>query len=211
MRLRTSPHLKPETVARSRALRKAMTEAERRLWYALREHFSETKFRIQVPFGPYHADFASHRARLIVEVDGSQHAIERERDLVRTRFLSGEGYRVLRFWNNEVLGNLDGVLAVIASHIPSPPVGEGGPQGRMRGARRSRAPALRAGTPHPKPSPTRGEGEKSSKPFRSCEGEVGERGARRSRAPASGRHPSPPGLSPTRGEGSVGQPSVGVS
>ena len=157
--MRTSPHLKPETVARARALRRAATDAEQRLWYALRERFPATKFRWQVPFGPYHADFASHGAKLIIEVDGSQHAVKRARDAARTRFLNGEGYRVLRFWNNEVLKNLDGVLAVIASHIPSPLVGEGGPQGRMRGARRSRAPALRAGTPHPLPSPTRGEGE----------------------------------------------------
>ena len=114
----------------------------------------DAHFRHQVPLGPYYADFASHAARLIIEVDGSQHG--EERDAARTHFLEGEGYRVLRFWNNEVLGNLDGVLRTIAAALPSPLVGEGGPKGRMGGARRSRA---RASGPHPPPSPPhKGEG-----------------------------------------------------
>src|SRR4051794_11396830 len=99
--------LPSDAVARSRQLRRSATDAEQRLWHALREHFPAARFRWQVPFGLYHADFASHRAKLIIEVDGSQHAVERERDAARTRFLNGEGYSVLRFWNNEVLGNLD--------------------------------------------------------------------------------------------------------
>lgn len=67
--------------------------------------------------GVYHADFCSHGAKLIVEVDDAAHAVRQDRDAVRTRFLNGEGYRVLRFWNNEVMINLDGVLAEIARHV----------------------------------------------------------------------------------------------
>ena len=139
MRLRTSPHLKPETVARSRALRRDMTDAELALWRGLRESLPDARFRSQVPFGPYYADFASHRCRLVIELDGSQHGERVDYDAARTHFLNGEGYRVLRFWNNEVLSNLDGVLTVIANAIPSPLVGEGGAKRRMGGARRSRA------------------------------------------------------------------------
>jgi len=138
---RQSAHLPPATLARARALRRDGTDAEGLLWYALREELPAARFRRQVPMGPYFADFASHRARLIVEVDGGQHAEARKHDEDRTHFLNGEGYRVLRFWNNEVLENLDGVLSQIVEALPSPFVGEGGPKGRMRGARRSRAPA----------------------------------------------------------------------
>ncbi|MET3710628.1 very-short-patch-repair endonuclease [Sphingomonas trueperi] len=67
--------------------------------------------------GVYHADFCSHGAKLVVEVDDATHAVRRDRDAVRTRFLNVEGYRVLRFWNNEVMTNLDGVLAEIARHV----------------------------------------------------------------------------------------------
>ena len=155
--LRTTPRLRPATLARARAMRRDATEAESRLWYALREKLPGAKFRRQVPIGPYFADFASHRCRLVVEVDGSQHAEAKERDGERTRFLQSQGYRVLRFWNNEVLEDLDGVLRAIAAALPSPLVGEGGPKGRMRGARRSRAPASRP-APLTPPSPTRGEG-----------------------------------------------------
>ncbi|HWH22543.1 MAG TPA: DUF559 domain-containing protein [Allosphingosinicella sp.] len=141
---------------RARSLRRNATGAEQSLWRALRERLPAAKFRRQVPFGPYVADFASHGAKLVVEVDGSQHAERLAQDEVRTRFLNGEGYRVLRFWNNQVLENLDGVVTAIAAQIPSPLVGEGGPQGRMRGARRSRAPAS-GRHPHPSP-PHKGEG-----------------------------------------------------
>jgi very-short-patch-repair endonuclease len=125
------------------------------LWYALREKLPAAKFRRQVPFGLYFADFASHAAKLIVEVDGGRHTADR--DAIRTAFLNSEGYRVMRFWNNEVLQNLEGVLAAISSQLPSPLVGEGGPKDRMRGARRSRARAS-GSHPSPQPSPTRGEG-----------------------------------------------------
>ena len=134
---------------RARRLRRDGTEAEAQLWYALREKLPLARFRRQVPLGSFFADFASHAAKLVVEVDGGHHMEAVAYDEARTRFLNGEGYTVLRFWNSDVLQNLDGVLATIAANLPSPLVGEGGPQGRRRGnARRSRA---RASGPHPPP------------------------------------------------------------
>jgi very-short-patch-repair endonuclease len=123
------------TTARARELRRDPTEAEKILWRALREAFSDAKFRQQVPMGPYFADFCSHGAKLIVEADGGQHDEAAAYDAQRTRFLESEGYKVLRFWNNDILQNIDGVITTIALQIPSPPVGEGGPKGRMRGSR----------------------------------------------------------------------------
>ena len=78
------------------------------------------KFRRQVPIGHYIADFVCHEARLIVEIDGGQHDCSSPREAERSGFLRNEGYRILRFWNNEVLANLDGVHETIAlelSHI----------------------------------------------------------------------------------------------
>ena len=94
-----------------------MGEPERRLWRALRERLPRTKWRSQVPFGPYHADFCSHAARLIVEVDGDEHAVKVEAYAARTRFLEGEGYRVIRFGNADVMQNLEGVVAVIVAEM----------------------------------------------------------------------------------------------
>ncbi|MBV9019053.1 MAG: endonuclease domain-containing protein [Alphaproteobacteria bacterium] len=99
-------------------LRRNMTEAERRIWQILRLHqISGYKFRRQVPLGRYIADFVCHEARLIVEIDGGQHDHLSPREAERTAFLQSEGYRVLRFWNNEVLQNLEGVHAVIAGEL----------------------------------------------------------------------------------------------
>ena len=104
---------------RARALRAAMTPAERRLWQALRKKQLGARFRRQAPVGPYIADFLSLDARLIVEVDGGQHGTDagRQHDARRTAFLEGKGFRVLRFWNNEVTGNLEGVLTRIAEAL----------------------------------------------------------------------------------------------
>ena len=125
------------TVPRARELRRNPTDAEKILWRALREAFPYAKFRQQVPMGSYFADFCSHSARLIVEADGGQHAESAAYDAQRTRFLEGEGYKVLRFWHNQILENIGGVIATIATHIPSPPLGEVSPKGRMRGSRRT--------------------------------------------------------------------------
>jgi very-short-patch-repair endonuclease len=133
--------LPTNAIPRARSMRRNATTAESVLWYALREALPQAKFRRQVPIGRYIADFASHRAKLIIEVDGGQHGERIEQDAKRTRFLEGEGFRVIRFWNNDVLTNCDGVLEQIAAALPSPLVGEGAPKGRMRGNYRSRAPA----------------------------------------------------------------------
>jgi very-short-patch-repair endonuclease len=88
-------------------------------------------FRRQVRLGRYIVDFVSHGLKLIIEIDGGQHAERTAADAKRTKFLELEGYRVLRFWNNEVLGNIDGVLemiqnSILATPTPTPPhKGEG--------------------------------------------------------------------------------------
>ena len=111
-------------IARARRLRRDMTDAERSLWHALREALPGQHWRKQVPLGPYIADFCSHGARLVIEVDGGEHSANVDSDAARTRFLEAEGYRVHRFWNNDVIENLDGVLDTIAALLPLPQ-GEG--------------------------------------------------------------------------------------
>ena len=96
------------------SLRKRMTLAEAQLWHQLRNRrLSNYKFRRQAPIGPYIADFLCMSARLIVEVDGGQHAQRVLHDRQRTDYLESQGYRVLRFWNNDVLGNMDSVLETL--------------------------------------------------------------------------------------------------
>ena len=110
-------------------MRRNATEAEKRLLRALRAAFPTAKFRHQVPYGPYYADFLSFSAKLIVEVDGGQHSEATTYDEARTRFLEREGYRVLRFWNNDVLANTEGVIAAISTSL-SQREREGAPKGR---------------------------------------------------------------------------------
>jgi len=116
----------------ARRLRIDSTEAERLLWQRLRNRqLGGNKFRRQVTIGPFIVDFACIDACLIVEIDGGQHS--EERDAARTAFLQSKGYRVIRFWNNEVLENIDGVLQSILMKIedqapspnPLPLAGEG--------------------------------------------------------------------------------------
>jgi very-short-patch-repair endonuclease len=102
--------------ATARRLRSNTTNAETLLWRHLR--LLETKgthFRRQVPIGPYVADFACMAARLVIELDGSQHGLDlhQQKDAERTRWLEAEGYRVLRFWNNDVSQSPDAVLETI--------------------------------------------------------------------------------------------------
>jgi very-short-patch-repair endonuclease len=95
-----------------------MTDAERRLWAKLRrDQIENCPFRKQVPIGPYIADFACLPLKLVIEVDGSQHNERKASDDRRTAWLEANGYRVLRFWNNEVLGNTAGVLEAVRSTI----------------------------------------------------------------------------------------------
>ena len=104
-------HPPPGAVTRARRLRRERTDAERTLWRLLRECFPEQHFRRQVPIRHFIADFASHRARLVIEADGGQH--NKAVDGARTRTIEEEGYRVIRFWNHDVLGNRDGVWTMI--------------------------------------------------------------------------------------------------
>src|SRR5437763_9586864 len=99
----------------ARQMRANPTDAERKLWWHLRHRLktAETHFRRQVRFGRYIADFACHSARLIIEVDGGQHAMMTQADEERSKVLQSNGYNVLRLWNNDVLTNIDGVLEEI--------------------------------------------------------------------------------------------------
>ena len=108
--------LLPDLTNLARDLRQQMTDAERFLWSRLRRRFLGAKFRRQVPLGPYIVDFACMRSKLVIEVDGGQH-LENLADAARDRWLAENGFRVLRFWNHEVLQNLDGVLERIAMEV----------------------------------------------------------------------------------------------
>jgi very-short-patch-repair endonuclease len=126
----------------ARQLRARMTDAERKLWFALKDRrFAAFKFRRQVPVGPYIADFLCFESRLIVEVDGGQHA-DSAHDVERDNWLAQNEFHLLRFWNNDVLQNLEGVLTVLAEQLERTPH----PSSRLRE------------TP---PSPARGEGKKA--------------------------------------------------
>jgi very-short-patch-repair endonuclease len=97
----------------ARTLRRNATDAEQMMWRLLRDRrLGGIKFRRQVPIGPYIADFASIEHRLVVELDGGQHA-DSLSDARRDAFLAADGWRVLRFWNNEALSNRNGVLEAI--------------------------------------------------------------------------------------------------
>jgi very-short-patch-repair endonuclease len=104
---------------RAREMRKNPTKAEAHLWKHLRNKRLGVKFRRQEPVGFYIADFLCEEHRLIVEVDGSQHKGS-EYDKARDAWLNAAGYRVIRFWNNEVLTNVDGVLQRVQEHFKKP-------------------------------------------------------------------------------------------
>ena len=102
------------TIARARSLRRRDTRAEAHLWNMLRAHrLGGWKWKRQLPFGPFFLDFACVEARLVVEVDGGQHAEQLDYDARRTASLEAAGWRVIRFWNSEVLTNRDGVCMTI--------------------------------------------------------------------------------------------------
>jgi very-short-patch-repair endonuclease len=95
-----------------------MTDAEAKLWSRLRDGRSlGAKFRRQVPIGSYIADFCCRSSKLVIEVDGGQHAERAAQDASRTRMIAQHGYTVLRFWDDEVLKNAEGVLEVIAREV----------------------------------------------------------------------------------------------
>jgi very-short-patch-repair endonuclease len=112
-----------------------MTDAEQRLWKHLRlKQVDGRHFRRQVPIGPYVVDFACLEAKVLIEVDGGQHAEALDYDASRTSWLEAHGYQVLRFWNNDVLSNTDGVLSLIRETLLTAP----------------------GATPHPNPPPQGG-------------------------------------------------------
>jgi adenine-specific DNA-methyltransferase len=127
----------PTLLANARALRANSTDAKRHLWYYLcHRRMSGYRFHRQMPIGRFVADFVCLRARLIVELDGGQHAERLLEDLERTRYLARCGYRVIRFWNDEVPEQTEAVLESILE-------------------------ALIQACPHPNPLPQAREGERS--------------------------------------------------
>lgn len=111
----------PDTKVFATHLRKTLTDAERKLWQRLRGRQLGIKFRRQHPFQGYVLDFVCLEQRLVVEVDGSQHAEAMQQDAARTEVLTRAGFRVLRFWNNEVLMETDAVVeAIVGALNPSP-------------------------------------------------------------------------------------------
>jgi very-short-patch-repair endonuclease len=108
----------------AKTLRRSMTDAEQELWYHLRAHrFMGRKFKRQKPIGHYVVDFVCLEEKLIVELDGGQHAENLEYDQERDSWLRSQGYTVLRFWNNELMNETEGVLEKIRltlSPNPSP-------------------------------------------------------------------------------------------
>jgi very-short-patch-repair endonuclease/succinate dehydrogenase flavin-adding protein (antitoxin of CptAB toxin-antitoxin module) len=126
----------------AKSLRARMTDAERALWYLLRDRrLQGYKFRRQMPVGPYVVDFICLEHRLIIELDGGQHADQTEKDAVRDDWFRSQKFVVLRFWNNDALSNTEGVLQVILEHCET-------------------------FTPHPYSSPARGEGNYERPPVR---------------------------------------------
>jgi very-short-patch-repair endonuclease len=108
---------------RSRELRNNATPAERKLWqYISNRQLSGVRFNRQVPIGPFICDFVARTLKLVIEVDGGQHALNVQQDNNRTAFLEQHGYRVMRFWNNDVLENVEGVVAVIEQALTGPPL-----------------------------------------------------------------------------------------
>ena len=114
-----------DNTGRARILRKNLTDAERTLWNILcRRQVSGLKFRRQAPIGPYIVDFVCFEKGLVIEADGGQHVQQASDDAARTKWLENEGFRVIRFWNNQVLEETDAVrdaiwLAVGGSSPPS--------------------------------------------------------------------------------------------
>lgn len=100
--------------ARSRELMRNATDAERKLWVQLSgREIAGTRFNRQFPIEPFTCDVVSRSAKLVVEVDGGQHAVDVEKDRARTAHLKAQGYRVIRFWNNDVMDRIEGVVAEI--------------------------------------------------------------------------------------------------
>ncbi|MEO5587925.1 MAG: endonuclease domain-containing protein [Novosphingobium sp.] len=128
-------HAPAISVVRARELRRNATAAEHTIERLLKANFPECRFRFQVPLRHYIVDFASHRAKVVVEIDGGQHS--EEADAERSHLVEAEGYRIIRFWNNDVLQNGEGCMIRLAHFL---------------------------GRDHPHPAATRRQAAKSSHP-----------------------------------------------
>ena len=108
---------KEGSTKRARNLRHNSTDAERLLWRHLRaKRINGVKFRRQEPLGKYIVDFMSYEKNIVIEIDGGQHATDQLRDHRRDEWLRAEGFKVIRFWNNDVLKNFEGVLEEIRKY-----------------------------------------------------------------------------------------------
>ena len=138
-------------IDRAGEIRRSMTDAEVRLWKAMRgRQLGGAKFSRQIAIAGHICDFACREHRLVVELDGEQHADQVEYDQRRDAKLGANGYRAMRFWNNEVFTNLDGVLNAVLAALPPLPTGEG-----VGGGRSMQGTGLGAAArPTPCPSPS---------------------------------------------------------
>ncbi len=107
------PRSNPKTRTHAIELRKELTPAERKLWTVIRNDQLGVNFRRQHAIGNYIPDFVCLEKKLIIELDGSQHLEQEEYDQERTKYLESLGYKVIRFWNNDVTNNIDGVILAI--------------------------------------------------------------------------------------------------
>jgi very-short-patch-repair endonuclease len=115
-----APRTTPQGLERARLLRKEPTPAEQKLWAHLRGNkLNGVNFRRQHAIGNNVTDFCSPRRKLIIELDGSQHIEQEEYDQERTNYLESQGYKVLRFWNNQVINDIDGVIKAITFAVAS--------------------------------------------------------------------------------------------
>lgn len=123
VRLSDRWRVKPGTTNNARSLRGDMPLAEKKLWQALRgKQLEGLRFRRQHPIGPYITDFACIDKSLVIELDGGQHQDHVAYDARRTAYVESLGWQVLRFWNNDVLNNLDGVLAKVVEVLATAPI-----------------------------------------------------------------------------------------
>jgi very-short-patch-repair endonuclease len=111
----------PKILHQAGELRKEPTPAERKLWAYLRGDKLGVNFRRQHAIGNYIPDFCSPKAKLVIELDGSQHLEQEEYDKERTEYLESQGYKVIRFWNNDVMNNIEGVILAIMNELEKRP------------------------------------------------------------------------------------------
>ena len=111
----------PSTRHNAIELRRGLTPAERKLWSRIRDDQLGVNFRRQHAIGTYVTDFCSPNVKLVIELDGSQHLEQEQYDEERTKYLETQGYKVIRFWNNDVMNSLDGVILTIMNSLEDKP------------------------------------------------------------------------------------------